>query len=370
MKKILITLIIVFLKINISWAQHCNPNWTAAYSCMEGCGGCPANSVPATSSVSYNYQAAQALQAAQEAAKKQRINDEVQDLNQQGLDAYNRGDYETAIEFYQDALDKRPNDPSILQNIQTAKDQIAAIEQRKQEAFNQSKQEGLNQLKDISQGGSLDSDSGLKGIGSTDSGLKDISNVNTDTHVVDARNVPSGLPKSVDDAITTGYAGAPNGVSDRVRKGFQAITTHDWKVAKAWFEDALNHDPNNLGLKRLVELADYTERRKEQIAANKGTKSITSASLIQLPEDSDIKLLFPDEQPAQAGLASIPADKMPKDSDIELLFPGLPAIEAKEIDDYMFDQMEKATENDPELIRISNRLPILNQSKNSSTLRN
>jgi len=86
-------------------------------------------------------------------------------------------------------------------------------------------------------------------------------NQQVDSAVVDARNVPSGLPKAVDDAIAGAFSDAPPGVSDRVRKGFQAVMSRDWPVAKAWFEDALNHDPGNLGLKRLAALTDYSKER-------------------------------------------------------------------------------------------------------------
>lgn len=88
--------------------------------------------------------------------------------------------------------------------------------------------------------------------------------VNLDPMVVDARNVPSGLPKSVDNAIDTAYRDAPPGVKDRVRKGFQAVMVRDWAVAKAWFQDALNHDPNNAGLKRLVALTDTPQQPNNQ----------------------------------------------------------------------------------------------------------
>ena len=86
----------------------------------------------------------------------------------------------------------------------------------------------------------------------------------SDPSVVDARNVPSGLSKSVEHAIATAYANAPAGVSDRVRKGFQAVADRDWKVAKAWFEDALTRDPGNANLKRFVALVDQTSDRKMQ----------------------------------------------------------------------------------------------------------
>jgi hypothetical protein len=83
----------------------------------------------------------------------------------------------------------------------------------------------------------------------------------TDSMVVDARNVSTGLPKSVDDSIPH----SPSG--DRVRKGFQAVADpywkrHDWKVALAWFRDALNHEPGNPAIKRLVDFAQYMVNRR------------------------------------------------------------------------------------------------------------
>jgi hypothetical protein len=73
-----------------------------------------------------------------------------------------------------------------------------------------------------------------------------------DPNVVDARRpYPSS---SIDSAIAKTYSNSPPGVADRVRKGFQAVMDRDWKVAKAWFEDALNRDPGNANLKRLVAL--------------------------------------------------------------------------------------------------------------------
>jgi len=86
-----------------------------------------------------------------------------------------------------------------------------------------------------------------------------------DPMVVDARNVPSGLPKDLDRAIATAYASAPPGVSDRVRKGYQAVMERDWMAAKAWFQDALNRDPDNAGLKRMIVLSEYSLRDRNPV---------------------------------------------------------------------------------------------------------
>lgn len=138
--------------------------------------------------------------------------------------------------------------------------------------FKGSSSPAMNQLK-----GLADTDSsGLKGSGfdTGRTGLKELRGSypadrkarskpapHGDTSVVDARNVPTGLPKSVEKAIPRTPAG------DRVRKGFQAITERDWKVALAWFQDALNHEPGSPGLKRLVDLAQFTLQRQSDPAA-------------------------------------------------------------------------------------------------------
>ncbi|MBK5273491.1 MAG: hypothetical protein JJE30_00350 [Desulfuromonadales bacterium] len=118
--------------------------------------------------------------------------------------------------------------------------------------------------------------SGLRGS-SADTGLRGLKTgatpePNLDPMVVDARNVPSGLPASVEKAIPQTPAG------DRVRKGFQAFVEHDWAVALAWFKDALNHEPGSPGLQRLVDLAQFTLRRQGEPAvkptgAGKSTSS-------------------------------------------------------------------------------------------------
>ena len=146
-----------------------------------------------------------------------------------------------------------------------------------------------------------------------------------DPMVVDARNVPSGLPKGLDSAIANAYPSAPPGVSDRVRKGFQAVMENDWKVAKAWFQDALKLDPTNVGLKRLAALTDYSKQSKAKPA------SVSKANPnLQLPDPDDIRFLFPGlqkmknkEAPVYKTLPNGKRVQMPQDSDLEYLFgPG------------------------------------------------
>lgn len=111
-----------------------------------------------------------------------------------------------------------------------------------------------------------------------------------DTMVVDARNVPSGLPPAVDTAIASAFANAPPGVSDRVRKGFQAVMERDWKVASAWFEDALNHDPGNIAIKNL--LAAVHPSSAPVVSPPSPASTVAPAQALQLPSDDDMKLLF------------------------------------------------------------------------------
>lgn len=207
-----------------------------------------------------------------------------------------------------------------------------AEEKRKNDEFIRNRDATSKTLK----GSSGDAMSQLKGLAGTDnyglkgSGIKEGSAQkstdrkarlkpapHTETSVVDARNVPSGLPKGLDDAIAGAYSEAPPGVSDRVRKGFQAVMSKDWKVAKAWFQDALNRDPNNAGLKRLVALTD---------APQPSLKGATNPNL-QLPDPNDIRFLFPGlqamknkEKPVFNTLPDGRRVQMPQDSDMEFLF--------------------------------------------------
>lgn len=252
----------------------------------------------------------------------------------------------------------------------------AEIKRQKDAAFIRDRDAAANTLKGSS-GVAMDQ---LKGLAGTDSsglkgsgfdtgstglkGLRGSDNADpkaslqpaphTDTSVVDGRNVPTGLQKALDNAIASAYSSAPPGVSDRVRKGFQAVMERDWKVAKAWFQDALKRDPNNAGLKRLVALADTSQQPSKQSATvyarnepaglggrsnmkgssappSKTKPAQTTGTQLQLPDPNDIHFLFP-------GLEATtdPNLQLPNPDDIYYLFPGLKAIKDKEALDYLF----------------------------------
>ena len=138
----------------------------------------------------------------------------------------------------------------------------------------------INQLKGIAG----TDNSGLKGSG-FDSGIE-LKGLHGSDPVVDNRNEPAGLggKSNFKGAIAKPSKPAPHtdtsvvdarvprdGVyltdqvpelknspaADRITKGFQAVINHDWPVALAWWQDALNRDPNNAALKRSVELAQW-----------------------------------------------------------------------------------------------------------------
>jgi len=229
-----LTVCCVAFPVSQGLAQHCSPDWTAEYKCMQHCGPCPTTNN--TNSNTDNGAAAAAAAAEAEAA----------------ADA------------------KRQRDAELEQQRIDAENQRLAEEAEKRAKFDRDKRDALDQLKGIANGDDFDSGSGLKGVGSADSGLKNapysgdssglktLPDVNTDPMVVDARNVPTGLPKSVEAEIPDTPAG------NSVRKGFEAILDHNWKVALVWFQDALNHDPGNAGIQRLIDLAQFTMEREKR----------------------------------------------------------------------------------------------------------
>jgi tetratricopeptide (TPR) repeat protein len=236
--------------------------------------------------------------------------------NEKGVAAYNRGDWASAVAIFQEALAKEPNDPTIQQNLANARqalgnaqaaqareqqqrDLVARREQQEEQDRKQREKAAADNMQQavrsftqtlgrVPSSGDLDFDSGkpAPSVAASTSPKAPPSTLEFgDPRVVDTRALPPGLPKAVDDAVVGAYRNAPPGVSDRVRKGFQAVENRDWKVAKAWFEDALNRDPSNPGLKRLVQLADAAPARTGQPAA--------TGDPLPAPSD-ELTFLFPD----------------------------------------------------------------------------
>jgi hypothetical protein len=232
--------------------------------------------------------------------------------NNKGLEAGNKGDWTLALSYFQKALKNHPDSQVIARNIAISEAwivELSRVEAEKRAAaqskvaadkMQQSIRDFAKTLKTAPSTGGLDFDGGSSGTapgGGNSGGLDFTTAIETpnspagDPMVVDARKAPSGLPKAVDDAITGAYRAAPDGVADRVRKGFQAVNEGDWNVAMAWFKDALNRDPGNAGLKRLVELT--------AAAPPQAGKPPTGGAALQLPTDADAEFLFPGEIPSR-----------------------------------------------------------------------
>lgn len=227
-------------------------------------------------------------------AKTDRRKEAAYALNEQGIEASKKGEWATAASYFEQALKSSPDDPVIKQNVANARAWLANVEAKEKaereaaeakrrdkaaaDNMQQSIQNFAKTLNAAPSSGGLDFDGGSStnpaNGGSKSDGLDFTSG---DTKVVDARKVPSGLPKSLDDAIAVAYRGSSPEVVQRVRHGFEAVMNRDWNLAKAYFQDALNRDPTNANLKTLVKLTDYDK----------------NALRIQLPTDSDIELLSP-----------------------------------------------------------------------------
>jgi hypothetical protein len=260
----------------------------------RGCGSSPS---PAPggggySAPSYDYEAERRAQAAA-AAERRRLQDEADRLERERLAAEQR---------------KKEKDAAFIRDRDAASKMLKG-----------SSSSSMSQLKGLAgtdssglRGSGFDQGSQLKSAPGADTSVVDNRNEpfglggksdfkgafakpaptapSGDPMVVDARNVPSGLPKALDSAIATAYSAAPPGVSDRVRKGFQAVMDNDWKVAKAWFEDALKRDPNNAGLKRMIVLTEYSLRDRQAVTSG-GTGSVPAVKT-SAPTKAEIDEFF------------------------------------------------------------------------------
>lgn len=107
-----LTACLAVITVSPGFAQHCQPYWTAEYRCMEGCGGCPTNP-------SYDNGAAQRAAAARAEAQRQ-WNAAATTQNQLAITAADRGDWALAEIEFKKCLQYWPNDPVILNAIANA----------------------------------------------------------------------------------------------------------------------------------------------------------------------------------------------------------------------------------------------------------
>jgi tetratricopeptide (TPR) repeat protein len=273
--------------------------------------------------------------------------------NDLGLQAYNKGDWVTAITYFNKALEKYPDDPTYRQNLAYAQTNLAnqqarekeerdaAERQRRNKAaadnMQQSIQSFAQTLNAAPVSGGLDFDGRTSGNAPTgNSGGLDFTATVTppasDPNVAVARDVPSGLPKGLDSAIATAYSSAPPGISDRVRKGFQAVMERDWKVAKAWFQDALNRDPNNAGLKRLIALTDSPQQHDRQPATVEARNEPAGLG----GGSNSNGATAPPNKTKPTTTTGTPLQAFDPNESLHIMFPGLEAMEEKEALDYLF----------------------------------
>jgi hypothetical protein len=244
---------------------------------------------------------------------------------------------------------RRQRDAELEQQRIEADNKRRMEEIANQAKFLHEKQDALSQLKGVSSGNNFDS--GLKGVSSPDSGLKGASNadatvalktlpdVSTEANGVDPQQAPTGLPKSMEAEIPNTPAG------DRVRKGFQAIMNHDWNLAHAWFQDALNHDPGNAGIQRLVELAEYTMNRPNNLHPLAAPRSLKADTRPQDATTATVDARL--DKPMDPGLARALDDfnqkYSPKHPELQKPMIASPAAQR----DKSNDQTKAASSPDP-----------------------
>jgi tetratricopeptide (TPR) repeat protein len=217
--------------------------------------------------------AAERRQQAEAAARTQRLG-QARAANQQGLQFYKQGDWASAITAFQDAVNKNPDDAVARDNLANARTALRTQQQAKASTsrIHQSVQDLAQALADepVASGAPV-SKAGAAGLDFTTT----LATPSSDPKVVDGRRgTSSDLPQALEQAVAGAYAHAPPGVSERVRKGFQAVMLRDWTLAAAWFEDALLRDPANAGLQRLIALVEAAPPRARLVVPDPGDMAI------------------------------------------------------------------------------------------------
>lgn len=251
--------------------------------------------------------------------------------NEKGREAFYRRDWATAAAYFQQAIDNKPDDPVLRDNLAKAQANMSAAEgaaaaererqaaaerQRQAEAERQRLAEAeriererlaeeqrkrdaefirdrdavartlrgssggaMAQLRGFSDTGS----SGLRGGGGsafdTSGGVSELrggtaadrGSRSQVASLSDTSVVDARVPR--DGAALTAQVPElrDSPAADRITKGFQAVMNRDWPVALAWWQDALQRDPGNTALKRSVELAQWMVARRKDSAVGPAT---------------------------------------------------------------------------------------------------
>jgi tetratricopeptide (TPR) repeat protein len=194
-------------------------------------------------------------------------------LDNLGVEAALRGDWPTAVNEFRAALSHDPDRPIIRDNLAQAEAHVR--EQQAGAASSVRIAAAIDRYSRVLAGGARP-----PAAPNLEFGDPNACPSSGSTMVVDACRVPSGLPRSVEDQIPDTPAGK------RVKKGFEAVQGHDWKVARAWFEDALNHDPDNAGIARLVDWAKWMENPPEPLTPPPRPLPSSSGQMNGLPAGS------------------------------------------------------------------------------------
>ena len=266
-----------------------------------------------------------------------------EDANDKGMECYKKRDWNCAIKYFRQALDYDPDYGDAAYNLKKANQE-----------YTRERDETIRKM--------LVEESAEK--------------IKISESIVDARNVPSGLSKVTDNAINKAYKDAPPGVSERVRKGFQAVVAKDWKVAIAWFQEALKLDPNNKGLQNFIALCGYTFEQ-EGLNIPHSSKADPYGNLnhtVQLEIDEHFRKWqngipnWPISENVRKYISSISLDdyikrynlRLPEEKDIMFLFPEknfpktanddpyihMNGYTRKQIDQY-FKDIQKGKNNPP-----------------------
>ncbi len=231
-------------------------------------------------------------------------------LNEQGVNAYASLDFAGAANYFQQALDKSPNDAVIRDNLQKAN--LAVETKRASEARREELARSLDRLAEaVRDPKVVENSSELAFIGSGNSnpnGKSDelqfmparpsTTGVSSDPNVVDARNIPSRLPKSVDDTLARVFRDLSPDAMLRLRIGWEAVMVRDWKVADALFEDALNHDPTNPQLNQFLK-SFRTAMQNPPAPPSPKLEAEARAAVNSSKEDEELKQWWVPTRPGQ-----------------------------------------------------------------------